>query len=119
MTEEKQKDKERKYLFASNFYQLRQQSVFTQESLAEEIGVSVRTIQRWEKAQTMPTTKYLNTITNIFGVTVDDLFRVKIKKQTVGKSTIAKNIAPAERVKTLKEELYDTRCGFSFLAKDI
>ena len=47
----------------------------TQQELAEKLGVTNRTISKWETGETFPETAQLIPLANIFHVTVDELLR--------------------------------------------
>lgn len=53
---------------------LRLQRGFTQEHLAEAFNVSAQAISRWENGTTYPDISLLPSISNFFGITLDELF---------------------------------------------
>ena len=59
--------------FAENIKQLRKEKGITQETLAEQLGVSSQSISRWELSICYPDLEMLPSIANFFGVTVDHL----------------------------------------------
>ena len=61
--------------FAKNLRELRLRRDLTQDELAEQLGVSVQTISRWENSSkaSYPDIELLPTIAGFFGVTVDEL----------------------------------------------
>ena len=59
--------------FPENIKQLRKEKGITQESLAEQLGVSAQSISRWELSICYPDLEMLPSIANFFGVTVDYL----------------------------------------------
>lgn len=54
---------------------LRKQAGLTQELLAEKLGVGRTTVAMWETEANSPPTKYLLTLAEIFGCTVDELLK--------------------------------------------
>lgn len=48
--------------------------VASQEKLAQEMGVTLRTIQRWEKGTSEPRAGQLARLANVLGVELDALF---------------------------------------------
>ena len=61
--------------FAKNLRELRLRRDLTQDELAEELGVSVQTVSRWESSAkaSYPDIELLPAIAGFFGVTVDEL----------------------------------------------
>ena len=59
--------------FAEKFRTLRKQSNFTQEKIAEKLGVSGQAVSRWELGICYPDLELLAPIANCFGVTIDFL----------------------------------------------
>ncbi len=61
--------------FAKNLRELRLRRDLTQDELAEQLGVSVQTVSRWESSAktSYPDIELLPTIAGFFGVTVDEL----------------------------------------------
>ena len=65
---------------------LRKEHGFSQEELAEELGVTRLAVSRWETGAASPTTDNLICLSELFGVTIDEL--VKGRKEV--------DIAPEE-----------------------
>jgi Zn-dependent peptidase ImmA (M78 family)/DNA-binding XRE family transcriptional regulator len=63
-----------KEIIAHNLIQYRK-GRFSQESLAEKVGITRQTINNYEKAKTLPDSQTLSLIANHLGVTLDDLLR--------------------------------------------
>lgn len=61
--------------FGNYLYGLRRGAGMTQQELAEKLGVTNRTISKWETGETFPETAQLIPLANIFHVTVDELLR--------------------------------------------
>ncbi len=59
--------------FAQILRNLRESKGFSQEKLAELVSVSVMTIRRWEWGQRVPRLEELKKISEIFGITVNEL----------------------------------------------
>ena len=59
--------------FSENFKQLRREKGYTQEKIAEVLGVTGQTVSRWELGMCYPDIELLPSIANYFGVTVDAL----------------------------------------------
>ena len=60
--------------FSENFKQLRKEKGYTQEKIAEVLGVTGQTISRWELGMCYPDIELLPSIANYFGVSIDQLF---------------------------------------------
>lgn len=52
---------------------LRKAKGITQEQLAEQLGVSLMTVRRWEWGNTSPNTSMLRKMADVFGVTPEEL----------------------------------------------
>ena len=61
--------------------ELRAEHDLTQEDLAEQLGVSIQAISRWENNITCPDISVLPILANMFDVTVDYLLDVDIEKK--------------------------------------
>ena len=62
-----------KIRIAENVRALRKQHGFTQEQLAEALGVTVGAVYKWESAQSLPEVKLLVEMADLFEVSVDTL----------------------------------------------
>lgn len=58
---------------------LRKEQGKTQKSLAQILGVSERTISKWEKGESQPSTNHLTALAQIFGVKIEELLYTKSK----------------------------------------
>lgn len=56
---------------------LRKDAGFTQEQLANMVGVSAQTVSKWETGTTMPDIMLLPIIADVFGVDIDSLYGIK------------------------------------------
>ena len=61
--------------FGNHLYALRRDAGLTQQELAEKLGVTNRTISKWETGETFPETSQLVPLADLFHVTVDELLR--------------------------------------------
>ena len=59
--------------FSENIRKLRRERGFTQEGLAEKMGVSFQTVSRWETGVVYPDIELLPVIADFFEVRVDEL----------------------------------------------
>ncbi|HPJ03285.1 MAG TPA: helix-turn-helix transcriptional regulator [Candidatus Limiplasma sp.] len=58
---------------AKTISNLRKQSNLTQMELADKLGISFQAVSNWERGQTMPDIAKLSELSEIFGVSIDDL----------------------------------------------
>lgn len=65
-------------ILANNLRRLRQEKKYTQEQIAEKLGVSPQSVSRWECGNTLPDVLLLPEIARFYCVTVDDLFKESI-----------------------------------------
>lgn len=59
--------------FGEFLYSLRKEKGITQADLAERLGVTNKAVSKWETGEAMPETGLLKPLSQIFGVTVDEL----------------------------------------------
>ncbi len=55
--------------------ELRKQKGFTQEEVAEKLGVSRQALAKWEKGETLPDIESCITMADLYGVLLDNLVR--------------------------------------------
>ena len=65
----------------SKIKKLRLREGFTQEKLAEQLGVSFQTVSKWENNVCMPDIEMLPKISILFGVTIDELFSITTEQK--------------------------------------
>ncbi len=58
---------------ANNFKLFRKKSGFTQEDIAEKLGVSRQAVAKWENGDTTPDIEFCIQLANLYGTTVDAL----------------------------------------------
>lgn len=56
-------------------YELRKQSGFTQDYVAEKLGVSAQAVSKWENDIACPDIMTLPHIAELYGITIDELFK--------------------------------------------
>lgn len=61
--------------FYEKLYELRKAAGMTQNDLAEKLNVSRQAVSRWEMGTAMPDVENLITISDLFGVTLDELLK--------------------------------------------
>lgn len=67
--------------FGTKIKNLRNKRGITQEALAKAMGVTPQTVSKWENDVTMPDVALLPELSVFFGVTIDELFSLDVKKQ--------------------------------------
>ena len=67
--------------FGSKIKALRNKRGITQEALAKAMGVTPQTVSKWENDVTMPDVALLPELSVFFGITIDELFSLDVKKQ--------------------------------------
>lgn len=60
---------------------LRKQKGLSQEALAELLGISAAAVSKWENAITQPDISQIVPLTNIFGVSADELFGIRGREE--------------------------------------
>lgn len=61
--------------------ELRMKHRLTQEQLAEQLGVSAQSVSKWENLLTMPDVSLLPQISEVFGITIDELFDLSVEQK--------------------------------------
>ena len=61
--------------------QMRKNAGYTQEQLAEKLGVSAQSISKWETETSMPDITLLPNIAEVFGISIDDLFDLTVEQK--------------------------------------
>ena len=59
----------------NNLYEIRRQAGLSQEEFAEKLGVSRQAVSKWERGEAYPDTENLIVISEMFGVTIDELLK--------------------------------------------
>ena len=67
--------------FAENLVELRKYHDFSQEELADMIGVSRQTLSKYETGEPLPDIEKCKRCANVFGVTIDDLISYDKKNE--------------------------------------
>ncbi|MCH5202283.1 MAG: DUF4097 family beta strand repeat protein [Oscillospiraceae bacterium] len=96
---------------ANRLLQYRKQSGFSQEELAEKIGVSRQAVSKWERAEASPDTDNLILLAGIYGVTLDELLTGEPERVSSGKTDEPQNNSQ-ESVESSHEEDKDSKVSF-------
>ena len=66
-------------IMADKIIELRKKNGWSQEELAEKLGVSRQSVSKWESAQSVPDLKKILTMSEIFGVSTDYLLKDEVE----------------------------------------
>lgn len=88
--QDKRKDNTMSETFGQRFTRLRKQRGLTQEELGEKLGISGQAVSKWEKDASMPDVGILVDLSEILGVSLDEL---------LGKEVVNTRIVPVEERK--------------------
>ncbi len=87
--------------FSQKLKRLRQEKNWSQEKLAEEIGVKRLAINKYESGQTKPSAETLQRISEVFGVSIDYLLAdesEKLVKDEITDKTLLEYIAEIDQM---------------------
>lgn len=69
--------------FGAMLFKLRKEKGWTQTELADKLGVTNQAVSKWETGDSYPETPQLLKLSELFGVTVDDLLKGRITEKSV------------------------------------
>ncbi len=95
--------------------QLRKEKGITQEKLAETLGVSNRTVSRWETGYNMPDLDILIEIAEYYDVEIGEIFNGERKSESMDKETKDAMLKAAEYTNVRNEKLSRNMFGISIL----
>ncbi len=84
-------------LFGATLASLRKKKGYTQTALAERLGLSNKTVSKWENGQGYPDIVHLTPLANLLDVTVDDLLSEKQRGITVAGTLIVDRVKNIDR----------------------
>ena len=61
---------------AQRLAEMRRAKGYSQEELAEKLGLSRQAVSKWERAESSPDTGNIIALAKLYGVTIDELLRV-------------------------------------------
>ena len=70
--------------FANNLVELRKYHDFSQEELAEMIGVSRQTLSKYETGESLPDIEKCKLLADVFGVSIDNLISYEDNQENLG-----------------------------------
>lgn len=86
-------------ILADKIIKHRKQNGWSQEELAEQLGVSRQAVSKWESAQSIPDLDKILKLSSLFGVTTDYLLKDEIETDTYSGETVL----PSVRKITMEE----------------
>ena len=95
-------------ILRKNLSIFRKQRHLTQEQLANELGLTFQAISKWENGLSCPDISLLPQLAEIFGVTIDDLFREQTE-ESVQETTAAEEKNPDRMTLEISGEDKDVR----------
>lgn len=87
--------------FSQKLKLLRQEKNWTQEKLAEEIGVKRLAVSKYERGQSKPSAETLQKISEVFGVSIDYLLGEEPKKMSdtvINDKTLLEYVSEIEKM---------------------
>lgn len=76
-------------MLSEQITRLRKQSGLTQEQLANRLGVTYQAVSKWENEQSCPDVALLPVLSDIFGVSMDELFGKNLKRELLRNGLVA------------------------------
>ena len=92
--------------------ELRCRDGLTQEALGEKLGVTNKTVSRWENGNYMPDIETFQLLSEVFGVSINELLSGRLLSDGEFRKTADENI-----VKTVKESAFSRAETVAFLKK--
>lgn len=95
--------------FAEKLLYLRTENGYSQETLAEELGVSRQSVSKWELGTTLPETDKLLAIGQLFGVSLDSLLvdSIPLNAKDDLDRLVLKFLGSAQDMDEISKELVD------------
>ncbi|MCM1286314.1 MAG: helix-turn-helix transcriptional regulator [Acetobacter sp.] len=72
---------------AKRLYECRKSAGYSQEMLAEKIGVSRQAISKWERGESSPDTDNLIALSKVYNITIDELINSDVKPEKKSEET--------------------------------
>lgn len=67
---------------ANRLYELRKKNGYSQEELAEKLGISRQAVSKWERAEASPDTDNLVELAKLYGISLDELLNINNSSST-------------------------------------
>ncbi len=91
---------------------LRKEKGLTQAAMAEKLGISNRTISKWENGDGMPDISILSDVASILGITVDELLKGEKNPETPPEITVTE-VSNKDNINNIFKMLYITSMFFA------
>lgn len=85
---------------ANRLTALRKKNGFSQEELAEKIGVSRQAVSKWERGESSPDTDNLILLSRLYQVSLDDILSTGISTEELTEAVRQQSTIPAESILT-------------------
>ena len=94
--------------------QLRHNRGLTQEALGEKLGVTNKTVSRWENGNYLPTVDALQQLSDLYGVTINEILSGQKLEEAEYKAAAEENLK-----KTLESSAFELKDRIAFLTDRI
>ena len=84
---------------ANRLAKLRKEKGYSQEELAEKLGLSRQAVSKWERAESSPDTDNLICLAKLYNVSLDELLRTEEDIESIKESVKEKEIKEKKDVK--------------------
>jgi len=92
-----------KMILADKIIEERKRNGWSQEELAEKLGVSRQSVSKWESAQSIPDITRIIQMAELFGVTTDYLLKDSASRND-GEQTIKESVETVKKLRTVSME---------------
>ena len=92
---------------ADRLIQLRKKNGYSQEELADKLGLSRQAVSKWERAEASPDTDNLICLAKLYGVSLDELLSTDEDIDTIVKEQVKDKEEPEKEGKAQEEEQKD------------
>ena len=100
---------------ANRLQKLRKEKGYSQEQLAEELGISRQAVSKWERAESSPDTDNLICLAKLYGISLDELLStdetveeiIENKDTSEEETTLEVKIPKIEKELTKKEKIIE------------
>ena len=83
---------------ADRLIKLRKEKGYSQEELADKLGLSRQAVSKWERAEASPDTDNLICLAKLYGISLDELLSTDEDIETIVKEQVKREDEPKEKV---------------------